>query len=77
MFWGKSDQNCGYHGNRKLPLTYSGQNGISAFSQSPLNGSLSYLQLTRTGKTSRMSLNLGRVELFTTELFALERSDCF
>ena len=24
-FWGRSDQNCGYHGNRNLPLTYNGK----------------------------------------------------
>ena len=73
-FWDRSDQNYGYHGNRKLPLTYNGENGVSAFSQSPLIGSLSNLQVTRTGIKSRMNSNLGRVGLFTTELFALERS---
>ena len=73
-FWGRSNQNCGYHANRKLPLTYNGQKGVPAFAQSPLTGSLSNLQVTRTGIKSRMSLNLGRVGLFTTGLFALERS---
>ena len=73
-FCGRLDQNCGCHGNRKLPLTYNGQNGVSAFSQSPLIGSLSDLPVTRTGIKSRMSLNLGRVGLFTKELFALEGS---
>ena len=72
-FWGRSDQNCGYHGNRKLLLTCNGKNGVSAFSQSPLIGSLSNLQVTRTGIKCRMRSNLGRVGLFTTELFALER----
>ena len=71
-FWGRSDQNCGYHGNRKLPLTYNGQNCVPAFSQWPLIRSLSNLQVTRTGIKSRMSSNLGQVGLFTTELFALE-----
>ena len=74
-FCGRSDQNCGYHGNRKLPLTYNGQNGVSAFSQSALIGSLSNLQVTRTGIKSQMSSTLGQVRLFTTELFALERSN--
>ena len=74
MFWGRSDQNCGYHGNRKLPLTYNGENGVSMFSQSPLIGSLSNLQITRTGIKYLMSSNLDRVGFFTTELFALERS---
>ena len=74
-FWNRSDQNCGYLGKRKYPLTYNRENGVSAFSQSPLIGSLSNLQVTRTGIKSRMSLNLGRVGRFTTELFALERSN--
>ena len=65
MFWGKSDQNCGYHGNRKLPLTYNRENAVSAFSQLPLFGSLSNLQVTRTDIKSRMSSNLDRVRLFT------------
>ena len=56
-FWGRSDQNSGYHGNRKLPLTYNGENAVSRFSQSPLIGSLSNLQVTRTGIKSRMSSN--------------------
>ena len=60
-FWGRSDQNCGYHGNRKLPLTYKGKS-VSAFSQSPLIVSLSNLQVTRTGTKSQMSSNLGRVD---------------
>ena len=71
-FWDRSDQKCGYHGNRKLPLTYNGKNGVSAFSQSPLIGSLSNLQVTRTGIKSRTSSNLGQVRLFTMELLALE-----
>ena len=71
-FLGRSDRNCGYHGNRKLPLSYNGKNGVSAFSQSSLIGSLSNLQVTRTGIKSRMISNLGWVGLFTTELFALE-----
>ena len=73
-FLGRSDQNCGYHGNRKLPLTYNGKNAVSAFSQSPLIGSLSNLQVMRTGIKSQMSLNFDQVRLFTTELFALEWS---
>ena len=51
-----------------------GKNGVHAFSQSPLIGSLSNLQVTRTGIKSQMSSNLGRVGLFTVVLFALERS---
>ena len=73
-FWSRSDQNCGYHGNRKLPLKYNGKNAVFVFSQSPLIGSFSNLQVTRTGIKFQMSSNLGWVRLFTTELFALERS---
>ena len=73
-FCGRSEQNCGYHGNRKVPLTYNGKNGVSAFSESPLIGSLSNLLVTRQAQKSWMNLNLCRVGLFTTELFALERS---
>ena len=33
MFWGRLDQNSGAHGNRKPPLTYNGENGVSTFSR--------------------------------------------
>ena len=56
-FWGSSGQNCGYHGNRKRPLAYNGQNGVPAFSQPSLIGSLSNLQVTKTGIKSLMSSN--------------------
>ena len=52
---------------------YNGKNGVSAFSESYLIGPLSNWQVTRTGIISRTSSNSGRVGLFTTELFALER----
>ena len=29
MFWGRLDQNSGVHGNRKPPLTYNEENGVS------------------------------------------------
>ena len=29
MFWGRLDQNSGVYGNRKPPLTYNGENGVS------------------------------------------------
>ena len=32
-FWGRLDQNSGFHGNRKPPLTYNGENDVSAFSR--------------------------------------------
>ena len=31
-FWGRLDQNSGIHGNRKPPLTYNGEDGVSTFS---------------------------------------------
>ena len=31
-FWGRLDQNSGYHGNRNPPLTYNGENDVSIFS---------------------------------------------
>ena len=33
MFWGRLDQNSVAHGNRKPPLTYNGENGVSTFSR--------------------------------------------
>ena len=48
------------------------KNDVSSFSQSPLIGSLSNFQVTRTGIKARMSSNLGWIGLFTLELFTLE-----
>ena len=33
MFGSRLDQNFGFHGNRKPPLTYNGENDVSTFSQ--------------------------------------------
>ena len=52
-------------------------NGVASFSQSPLIGSLSNFQVTRTGIKARKSSTLGRVGLFSLELFALERDFFF
>ena len=49
------------------------KNDVSSFSQSPLIGSLSNLQVMRTGIKARTSSNLGRIGLFTLELFALQQ----
>ena len=35
-FWDRSNQICGYHGNRKLPLTYNGENDVSTLAPSLL-----------------------------------------
>ena len=48
------------------------KNDVSSFSQSPLIGSLSNLQVMRTDIKARTSSNLGQIGLFTFELFALE-----
>ena len=66
------DQNSGAHGNRKPPLTYNEENGVSTFSQLLLIRSFLYLQVTRTCIKSRMSSNFGQVGSLTTELAALE-----
>ena len=55
-----------------MPLSVE-KNDVSSFSQSPLIGFLSNLQVTRTGIKARMSSNLGQIGLFTLELFALEQ----
>ena len=73
MFWGRLDQNSGAHGNRKPPLTYNGENGVSTFSRLLLIRSFIYLQVTRTCIKSRTSSNFGQVGPLTTELAALER----
>ena len=52
-------------------------NDVSSFSQSPFIGSLSNWQVMRTGIKARTSLNLGRIGLFTLELFALEHGNYF
>ena len=52
-------------------MSFSGETkkDVSSFSQSPLIGSLSNLQVMRTGIKARMSSNLGQIGLFTLELF--------
>ena len=72
-FWGGLDQNSGFHGNRKPPLTYNGENDVSTFSRLFLIRSFLYLQVTRTCIKSRTSSNFGQIEPLTMELAALER----
>ena len=72
MFWGWLDQNSGVHGNRKPPLTYNGENGVSTFSRLFLIRSFLYLQVTRTCIKSGTSSNFGQIGPLTTELSALE-----
>ena len=73
MFWGRLDQNSGVHGNRKPPLTYNGENGVSTFSRLLLIRSFLYLQVTRICIKSRKRSNFDLIRPLTTELAALER----
>ena len=72
MFWGRLDQNSGVHGNRKSPLTYNRENGVSTFSRLLLIWSFLYLQVRRTCIKSRTSSNFGQIGPLTTELAAFE-----
>ena len=72
-FWGRLDQNSGVHGNRKPPLTYNGENGVSTFSRLPLILFFLCLQVQRTCIKSRTSSNFSQIGPLTTELAALER----
>ena len=73
MFWGRLDQNSGVHGNRKPPLTYNGENGVSTFSRLLFIRSFLFLKVTRTCLKSRTSSNFGQIGPLTTVLAALER----
>ena len=66
-FWGRLDQNSGFHSNRKLTLTYNGENDVSTFSRLFLIRFFLYLQVTRTCIKSRTSSNFGQFGLLTTE----------
>ena len=50
---GRLGQNSGFHGNRKPPMTYIGENEVSDFSQLFLIRSFLYVQVTRTCIKSR------------------------
>ena len=71
--WGRLDQNFIFHGNRKPPLTYNGENDVSIFSWLFLIQSFLYLQVMRTRIKSRTSSNFGHIGPLTTELAALQR----
>ena len=73
MFWGWLDQNSGFHGNGKPPLTYNGGNGVSTISGLLLIQSFLHLQVTRTCMKSLTCSNCGQIGPLTTELAALER----
>ena len=71
-FWGRLDQNSGFHGNRKPSLTYNWENDVSTFSWMFLIRSFLYLLVTRTCIKSWTSSNFGQIRPLTTELAALE-----
>ena len=71
-FWDRLDQNYGFHGNRKSPLTCNGENDVSTFSRLFLIRSFLYLQVMRTCIKSQTSLNFGQIGPLTMELAALE-----
>ena len=65
--WGTLDQNAGFHGNRKPPLTYNGKNDVTTFSGLLLTRSLLYMQVMRTCIKSQTSLNFSQILSPTTE----------
>ena len=71
-FWSRLDQKSGFHGNRKPPLTYNGENDVSTFSRLFFIRSFLYLQVTKTCIKSRTSSNFGQIGPLTTELAALD-----
>ena len=71
-FWGILDQNSGFHGNRKPPLSYNGENDVSTFSRSFLIQSFLHLLIKRTCIKSWTSLNFGEIGLLTREFAPLE-----
>ena len=73
MFQGRLDQNSSVHGNRKPPLTYDGENGVSIFSQLLLIRCFLYLQVMRTCIKFQKISNFSQIGLLTLELAALER----
>ena len=72
MFRGRLDQNSGAHGNRKPPLTYNGEHGVSTFSRLLLIRSFLYLQVMRTCIKSQTSSNFRQVGPLNMELTALD-----
>ena len=76
-FWGRSDENSGFHGNRKLPLTYNGENVVRSITTSVLIGNSSNLQITKTAIKSRISSISGQIGLVGLELPALEQRKIF
>ena len=57
----------------KSPKTYNGRNVVTTLVPSFLDGSSSFLQITRPTIKAWMSLNFGKIPSLTSELAALER----
>ena len=71
------DQNSGFYGNRKRPLTYNGENDVSTSSLLFFIRFLSNLKVTGTGIKSRTSSKFGQIGPLPTELGALEHPKKF
>ena len=71
-FWGRLDQNSGFHGNRKPHWLIMGKMMSPPFLGCFLSDPFLYLQVTRTCIKSRTSLNFSQIGPLTTELAALE-----
>ena len=56
----------------KSPYTYNGRNVVTTLVPSFLNGSSSFLQITRPTIRAWMGLNFGKIPSLTWELAALE-----
>ena len=56
----------------KSPLTYNGKNVVTTLLPSFLDGSFSFLQITRPTIKAWMNLNFGNIPSLTSELAALE-----
>ena len=61
MFCGRLDQNSGGHANRKLPLTYNGENGVSTFSRLLLFVCVGVLRPVNKEVMSSWSVNSGTI----------------
>ena len=57
----------------KSPETYNGRNVVTTLVPSFLDGSSSFLQITRPTIKAWMGLNFGKIPSLTSELAALER----
>ena len=71
-FCSRFHQNYGCHGNRKLTLTYNGENDISTLTPSVVIRFSLILQVTRISIKSRTNSNFGQVGPLPSELGAIE-----